>query len=386
MGKRIIRLTEADIEKIVKKVILEQDRFRTIKGTTSPENIASPEVLKRYGLPVNDSNYKGVWKLDTSDGDFNETIGEMFKLKNLSLFDYVGNSGGGNFIEFKVRSVTGPGERPEEKPPIRIENGEPINADILYKDSDGTWWRVYSIEGSGNGLLALGRALKNNSSGAVPNRITLILGAETRESGEKEWNANKINNIQAFLNSISSIIAHYILKKSGAETSKHEQFNYIINENYSVEDIACEIARYIMAMDKNFLPEARVNTGLTCNEISKQIPIETILNNLTALSGLTLNQIINPVLNDLSNAYDSNPNKNENVNNIFNYIIEKYNERVDKFISTEFPGTNFTPNPVGKLYVGNAIENAINGIETIKGTDISSVGKEESSAEYELGK
>jgi len=63
MAKKIIRLTESDVQKIVRNILNEQSGFETIQGSTSPERIVNPKVLTQYGLKANESNYKNFWEL-----------------------------------------------------------------------------------------------------------------------------------------------------------------------------------------------------------------------------------------------------------------------------------------------------------------------------------
>ena len=202
MAKKVIRLTESDIRKIVRNILNEQKSgFETIQGSTTPERIVNPKVLTQYGLKADESNYKNFWELKGWTNARKTFVGT----KDLSFFTELSTPSDaklGDFIEFYVTPVNTKGESVGEDKIYKLNKSGSINADIYYKDDD-IIYKVTRIIGCQNGLLALARAMKTDTTLKMPNRVKISMSSEKRESSMVSWNPSKINKIQTTFNGIA---------------------------------------------------------------------------------------------------------------------------------------------------------------------------------------
>ena len=72
--RRIIRINESDLYKIVKSVkqmLKETDgvRYNEIKGTTSSESIKNVKVITDTGIKATEQNFKGSWGIKDDTGN-----------------------------------------------------------------------------------------------------------------------------------------------------------------------------------------------------------------------------------------------------------------------------------------------------------------------------
>lgn len=364
--KKVIRLSESDLERIVRRVISEQNGFEIIKGSTSSEPIRS-NALSIYGLPVNEKNSNSVWELV---GWEDSIVPTFTKTKNLSLFKPVGR---GNeptdFIEFIVY----PKIRDGEKKSFRLDQKGTLKANIYYNEK-GVLWRVLKVRGSGNGLLALGRALKTDSTPSFPNQIIITMGSETRESSMFSWNPKNINSIQTGLNTILRLIAASILTKSNLKSQDPIFKKYV---GLSNQDISKNVGEIIKTLDDKFTNGSYDRSKLGEIDVT---PIVSFLNSLPKIS-----------MNDL----DKDDNYFQNVygkkmDPFFQFVVNEYKKRIGMFLKDVSPD-NYTQlisavNPKGDMSIGNSIMKHVSGTKYGQMVPGTSAGQTTTKGEYELGK
>lgn len=356
--KKVIKLTESDLVGIVKKIVNEQQvSFSEIKGTTSKEPIRSASVLTGAGLRADNNNFTGRWVLS---GD---KIGKTFReVKNLSLFDLLTDKspkGGEDFIEFTVNRFTKTEFNPNKtvKTPSRMDESTPPKVESLsgaglkvfntyYDDeTDPKYvWRMTKIVASGNGLLALSRALVESKT-SFPNRITIGFSEATRTSTSYQFNAAVIGNLTSFLNGLNLMITAYILKLNNIDPS------YVTGDPYvsrmysrilplSQEEFGTFITQTLYSLDMQFIPKNEIDefrkkkdaNGQSLLKNYNSAPIINLLKTIPKSSSLA-NAIYNrnpDMLNRTSSEYDT-------YTNLFSEeITRQYKERVYSFFSVAY--------------------------------------------------
>lgn len=364
--KKVIRLSESDLERIVRRVISEQSGFEIIKGSTSSEPIRS-NALSVYGLPVNEKNSNSVWELV---GWEDSIVPTFTKSKNLSLFKPVGRGNEpADFIEFLVY----PKAREGEKKSFRLDQKGTLNANIYYNEK-GVLWRVLKVRGSGNGLLALARALKTDSTPSFPNRIIITMGSETRESSMFSWNPKNINSIQTGLNTILRLIAASVLTKSNLKSQDPIFKKYV---GLSNQEISNDIGKVIKTFDDKF-----TNGSYDRSKLG-EIDVAPIVSFLDSLPKISVNDLKKDE-NYFQNVYG------KKMDPFFQFVVNEYEKRISSFLKDVSPD-NYTQlissvNPKGFMSIGNSIKKHLSGTkygETVIGT---SAEQTTTKGEYELGK
>lgn len=364
--KRVIRLSELDLENIVRRVISEQNGFEVIKGTTSSEPIRG-NALSNYGLPVNEKNSNSVWEI-VGWGD--SILPTFTKTKNLSLFKPVerGNEPQ-DFIEFYVYKTTKDGDYRK----LRLDEKGTLKANIFYKENN-VLWKVLKVRGSGNGLLALGRALKTDSTPNFPNQIIITMGSDTRESGMLNWNPKNINSIQTGLNTVLRLIAASILTKSNVK-SQDPIFNKYVG--LSNQDISEEIGNVIKSLDNKF------SNGSYDRSKLGEINVTPIVSSLESLPKISLND-----LKKDENYFQSVYGKK--MDPFFQFVVTEYKKRIGTFLKDVSPD-NYTQlmssvDPKGVMSIGNSIIKHLSGTKYGQMTPTTSATRTTTRGEYELGK
>jgi hypothetical protein len=364
--KRVIRLSESDLESIVRRVISEQNGFEIIKGSTSSEPIRG-NVLNNYGLPVNEKNSNSIWEL-VGWGD--SIVPTFTKTKNLSLFKPVERRNEPrDFIEFIVYPQVKGGAAKK----LRLDEKGTLKANIYYKEN-GVLWRVLKVRGSGNGLLALGRALKTDSTPNFPNQIIITMGSKTRESSMFSWDPNKINSIQTALNTVVRLIAASILTKSNLQSQDSIFKKYV---GLSNQDISKKIVEVIKSLDNKFSNGSYDRSKL--GEID-MTPIVSYLDSLPKIS-------INDLKKD-ENYFQSVYGKK--MDPFFQFVVNEYKKRVSTFLKDVSPD-NYTQlissvNPKGNMSIGNSIIRHLSGPKYGQMDPPTSATRTSTRGEYEIGK
>lgn len=381
MAKKVIRLTESDIQKIVRNILNEQKSgFKTIQGSTSPERIVNPKVLTQYGLKADKSNYKNFWELN----GWSETYKTFVKTKDLSLFTELSTPSDaklGDFIEFYVTPVNTKGKRVGEDKIYKLNKSGSINADIYYKDGD-IIYKVTRIIGCQNGLLALARAMNTDTTLKIPNSVKISMGSEKRESSMVSWNPSKINDTQITFNGIARYIASFIITNSKSNysgfNSKDVKFKKYIGQNSTqISDI---IVKSIKRLDKNFVDKNYDIKKL--GEINTQ-PIQSYLSKLPQLKNSDL----------MSGKHDENYYQKiykNFIGDIVKYIIDEYKKRIKIYLDENYPekSESFLSQVKPKTYlpIGIGLNAHINGVNYGKVTGGGRATKKTNQGNYELGK
>ena len=364
--KKVIRLSESDLESIVRRVISEQNGFEIIKGSTSSEPIRG-NALSIYGLPVNEKNSNSVWELR---GWEDSIVPTFTKTKNLSLFKPVerGNEPR-DFIEFVVYPQVKDGEIKK----LRLDEKGTLKANIYYKEN-GVLWRVLKVRGSGNGLLALGRALKTDSTPGFPNQIIITMGSETRESSMFSWNPKNINEIQTGLNTVLRLIAASILTKSNLKSQDPIFKKYVGLSNQVISE---EIGEVIKSLDEKF------SNGSYDTSKLGEIDVTPIVSFLDSLPKISMND-----LKKDENYFQSVYGKK--MDPFFQFVVNEYKKRLSVFLKDVSPD-NYTQlissvSPKGDMSIGNSIMKHVSGTKYGQMDPVTSARQTTTTGEYELGK
>lgn len=364
--KKVIRLSESDLERIVRRVISEQSGFEVIKGSTSSEPIKA-NALSNYGLPVNEKNSNSVWELV---GWEDSIVPTFTKTKNLSLFKPVGRANEpADFIEFIVY----PKIKDGKKKNFMLDEKGTLKANIYYNE-DGVLWRVLKVRGSGNGLLALGRGLKTDSTPSFPNQIIITMGSETRESSMFSWNPKNINSIQTGLNNILRLIAASVLTKSNLKSQDTIFKKYV---GLSNQDISNKVGEVIKSFDDKF-----TNGSYDRSKLG-EIDVTPIVSLLDSLPKITMNE------SNKENTYFQNV-YGKKMDPFFQFVVNEYKKRISSFLKDVSPD-NYTQlisavNPKGYMSIGNSITKHLFGPKYGQMEPRTSAEQITTQGEYELGK
>lgn len=371
------------------KLINEQaSTEKILKGSTDKTRIKNLETLTKKGLKGTEENFKGEWSVSGQD-----LIETLKNIMNLSLFKLTNSEQNDNdYISFKHE-------------PFVIENGKKIKGsgspkiteldgsgsktfNVNYKDGDGVFWQLTEIKARNNGLLALGRALKDTTKGVYPNKITITMGTEdTRERDELFIDVNQDKQLQNTFNSISTIIASYILTSLGVKTTKDptslakstigKDKNYISNLIYS----------YIIGRVVNMVDDEKWKEN---SKKESQNMDQTILSNISQslekIYGIeknlnTLNNLKN--MGQFQKLYDSN----ESVSNLENILIDLYVKLFKKIYGIMVPDSDkqFDLSPKVNLIVGRKVFQALKGADEREASVTQSGEYKKEKEEFERG-
>jgi hypothetical protein len=415
--KKVIRLTESDLVDIVKNIISEQN-YSEIKATTDPKRVVGLSVLTDAGLPADESNFRGRWVLEQPNiyKTFSQT-------KNLSLFRNLAPKSpadGENFIEMTVqrflpnqlnpdRTIKVKGGADTTTPPVveSLTNTGSKTFNVKYPDPDGKHvWSLIRIVASGNGLLALSRALLEATG--LPNKITIGMSQTTRESGGYTYNATKVANTTPVLNLISNMTAASIITKNGLLEPTIKK--YVSGDmtgvgryfNKSNEEIANLIAQSLYHFDDNFIPEGQKDVfrkkvdasgkPLLPNynsapflAILNQMPLMTDINGL--LDGDSPQQKWSLIERGVINSYSK---FNELIKNA---VIEQYKARLIAFFTSVYKDSaqatqlvNSTAFRPASMTIQESFENAVIGVKYSGASGAPKAGETKTSNTYEVGK
>jgi hypothetical protein len=359
--RKIIRLDESDLIKIVKSVkqtLKEADGivYNEIKGTTSSEPVKNVKVITDTGINATNQDFKGSWgvKDDTGNGS---AIVTTFRNKSLSTFT-LNNARPPyeNYLEITVSKY--------KKTPAKGGNGNyyqldqnatPLVTSIIskeknpitkvfatrYQDPDDAQnyeWRISSIVGAGNGLLALSRAIKEGKG--FPDKITIGFNQSERTSGGYKYDSAVIGNITPNLNAVTSIAAVSLFNKTNTGDlgliNKDSIKTRFIGKSDDV--LSKEILYHLYSNDKKFIPAEdieRVKNTLTPYNAE---PFKAILDKLTS------NKTIQNFSWKIQNDPGSNPNLKKELDSLYgglneelrNEYVRQYKLRIKSFLSTKY--------------------------------------------------
>jgi len=413
--KKVIRLTESNLVDIVKKVITEQN-YSEVQGTTDPTRIAKLSVLTNAGLPADEANFRGRWVLEQPN--IYKTFGEV---KNLSLFknqNPKSPADSENYIEVTVqrflpnvlnpdRTVKVKGGPDLSTPPVveSLTNNGTKTFNVKYKDPDGKHiWSLVQIVASGNGLLALSRAL--NESTGMPNKITIGMSQTQRTSGGFTYDASKIANTTPTLNSLSNITTAAIINKSDFDASTKKYVSgdmsgigrYFDKTNEQLADI---MAKSLYFFDTQFIPKEQIQTYRTKVDASGKL----LLPNYNSAPFLEiLNKL--PVFTDFQSLFDANNVQQRwdyisvNVTKSYskfndmikNEVVEQYKKRLIAFFTMVYKDANQATQLVNStqfrsasLTIERSFQNAIVGVKYTSVANLDKATEKKTGASYEVG-
>lgn len=415
--KKVIRLTESNLVEIVKQVIAEQN-FSEVRGTTDPTRIANLSVLSDAGLPADINNFRGRWVLEQPN-----VYKTFSQVKNLSLFKNLtpkSPAGGEDFIEMTVQrfvpnqlnpdnTVKVKGGADASTPPVveSLTKSGSKTFNIKYKDPDGKHvWSLIKIVASGNGLLALSRALLESTG--MPNKITIGMSQTDRTSGGYTYNAAKIANITPTLNLLSNMVAASIITKSGLLEPSLKSFvsgdpqsvgRYF---NMSNDNLANLMAKYLYVFDSEFIPTEQIEMYRKKTDASGK----AVLPNYNSQPFLDiLNKI--PVFNDIQGLIDgSGPQQKWNLISqdvtklysqfnqlIRNAVVEQYKKRLISFFTEVYKDANQATELVNStqfrsasMTIEDSFEHAVVGVKYLGAVGGNKASEKKTSNTYEVGK
>ncbi len=415
--KKVIRLTESDLVDIVKNIIVEQN-YSEIKGTTDPKRVVGLSVLTDAGLPADETNFRGRWVLEQPN------IYKTFSsTKNLSLFRNLAPKSPAdaeNFIEMTVQRFLPNQLNPDKT--VKVKGGPDLTTkpvvesltntgvktfNVKYADPDGKHvWSLIRIVASGNGLLALSRALLEATT--LPNKLTIGMSQTTRESGGYAYNATKVANITPILNLISNMVVASIITKSGLLTPTIKRFvsgdmrSIGLYFGKSNEDMANLIAKSLYHLDENFIPQGEQEAFRKKADASGKL----LLSGYNSAPFLTiLNQI--PIMEDISGLFDGNSAQQKwdliqkDVTNLYskfneqikNAVVEQYKNRLVSFFTFVYKDgaqatqlVNSTAFRSASMTIQDSFENAVVGVKYTGAAATPQAGETRTSNVYDVGK
>jgi hypothetical protein len=360
--RKIIRLNESDLIKIVKSVkqMLKEGNgvtYNEIKGTTSSEPVKNVKVITDTGINATNQDFKGSWgvKDDTGNG---LSIVTTFRNKSLSTFT-LNNARPPyeNYLEITVSRY--------KKTPAKGGNGNyyqldqsssPVVTSIVskeknpvtkvfatrYQDPDDAQnyeWRISGIVGAGNGLLALSRAIKEGKG--FPDKITISFNSAERTSGGYKYDSTILGNITTSLNAITQIAAASLFNKTNVGdlglTNKDSNQTQFLGKSDDV--LSKTILSFLYSNDKKFIPAEdieRVKNTLTPYNAE---PFKAILDKLTSDKDVRIlsyklqysdKTVENTLKNKLNSLYGG---LNEELRNEY---VRQYKLRIKSFLTTKY--------------------------------------------------
>lgn len=416
--RKIIRITESDLYKIVKSVkqmLTEADGivYNEIKGTTSSEPIRNVKVITDTGIKASNQNFKGSWGVKDDIGNNMSVITTFSVNKNLSSFTLISDrpqyenyleitvsrykktpAQGGRGFSYQLDQNTTPVVNPLVSQP-----NKPVSKVFAtrYQDPEDPQnyeWRISSVVGAGNGLLALSRAIREGKG--FPDKITIGFNQSERTSGGYKYDSAEIGNITPNLNSVTQIAAASLFNtindngRLGLSNNDDNQKKYV---NKSNDELGNTIASFLYGNDKKFVPaediEKMKNTLTPYNGAS----FKTILDKLT--SDQTIKRLSVTLQDSGGNDSALKKKLNELYGNINqelrNEYISQYKNRIKSFLKTKYnpeqvetmvEQINFAP-------LGQAIQYwylaALKGASYAPGNAQPKAGQKTTTNKYDLG-
>jgi len=415
--KKVIRLTESDLVDIVKNIIVEQN-YSEIKATTDPIRVSGLKALTDPKLPADETNFRGRWVLEQPN------IYKTFSsTKNLSLFRNLTPKSPANaedFIEMTVQRFL-PNELNPDRT-VKVKGGPDLTTkpvvesltnsgvktfNVKYPDPDGKHvWSLIRIVASGNGLLALSRALLESTT--LPNKITIGMAQATRESGGYSYNATKVANTNPVLNLISNMAAASIITKNGLLDPGIKR--YVSGDMVTVgryfgktnEEIANLMAQSLYHLDENFIPNGQQETFRKKMDASGK-PLLSNYNSAPFLA--ILNQM--GMMQNINGLFDGNSPEQKwsliekEVNTLYskfneqikNAVIEQYKNRLISFFTFVYKDgaqatqlVNSTAFRSASITIEDAFRNAVVGVKYTGAAAPPKAGETKTSNTYQVGK
>lgn len=360
--KKVVRLTEEDLVKLVKQVLSEQGGgYNEMEGTTDNTAIINVKVLKDTGLPCDETNYKKMWVSTqlsnyntTTNGQVTSTTLGTWGEKNLSKFKLSEETPPTqDYLAFKLwKYVKDPSSgkltHNGETKVLEIKDSGKQTFNTYYSEPDGSIWKIGAIKGSGNGLLALARALMTYTGGGkIPNRITIGLKQTTRVSTAYSYDPSKINNINPTLNGIVSASFAAILRKNDLKTNDSTYQSY----NQMTTGFGERLVNYMYSVDDRFIPKDKLVTMR--NQLQTKYDSATIDGFLNVNLGNTKQTLANAIYRGRDGDRIANSTVasfKPAIKRILEYFYEKYKQRIIEYIKLSFPA-EFQQTAIGEINV-----------------------------------
>lgn len=271
-------------------------------GSTSKEPVSNKLLQDKFGLPKGDSKY-WVCTVDDIKNYKGDSVLSIFK-------PWRGTLKYNDYLKIGKKEISESGSQI-----FNMQNREDV------------------VIGSGNGLLALSRALRE-AKGRPFSILEISLGSE-RESKYVDFNSDKATNLSSYVVSIfaqfqTSITPEY---KFHQESSGKKHYGYLINASQEKQVIF--ITNYINQMSECFIP-TEMKDEVFKNIQFKKFPKEKVDSMLTEFKkdGIVTSTKFNKFISEVRNLYL------ENFNLFMNYLVpntsKMWTSTMDKNLNTNF--------------------------------------------------
>ena len=271
-------------------------RYTEVEASATPEKINSHKVLAAKGVPATPQNFKDTFFWTDRNG-----LALAFANKDLKSFN--------NTTQRTTKSL--------DNIYAKYKDGTMVGFEGSGTKEFPTKGLTY-IGGSGNGLLALWRALQNGT-GVLPNLIKITLSGEKRESQGYQYSTEQVNDTNSNFNGILPWFLKPYIKPQDLPK---------VNPTYVGKDIILgipndklpSVSNNINSLLGNFLPR---QAGKKILDIAAEYGLSM---DIPELDGLF--KKVNPqmTIQELSDTW----------NQVQNLIKSKYREELNKFLVIKF--------------------------------------------------
>ena len=305
--------------------------YKEVRGTTSATRIASPDVISQLGVSgVTSENYKNLFT-STAGDDRNSSmyviLGDISKAQSLSPFQPSGKSPATD--SFTVNYKDG-------------KTDQILNSGELSFPQDDYISNISSISASGNGLLALYRAIERGGTSKA-DKYTIGF-KQNRESSVSQFNTDQINDLAGTFNAIRNVLLYETVYDDPNALPNRKTMAHFIPKDF-IDQTGAEnvIKNYLNATYSNYVPPSIAKGAVEANEnIYPFLGLEPydfsflpeILDNITPFTFSSLNNYNDPAVESKYAAEKVAPKA------IREAFEPQYKERVFKFLRTQFDNDN----------------------------------------------
>jgi len=305
--------------------------YKEVKGTTSETRIASPDVISQLGVSgVTSENYKNLFTATAGD-DRNSSmyviLGDISKAQSLSPFQPSGKSPATD--SFTVNYKDG-------------KTDQILNSGELSLPQDDYISNISSISASGNGLLALYRAIERGGTSKA-DKYTIGF-KQNRESSVSQFNTDQINDLAGTFNTIRNVLLYETVYDDPNALPNRETMTHFIPKDFIDQTGAEDVIKWFLnSTYRNYVPPSIAKGAVEANEnIYPFLGLEPydfsflpeILNNITPFTFSSLNNDNRPAVESRYAAEKVAPKA------IKEAFEPQYKERVFKFLRTQFDNDN----------------------------------------------
>lgn len=309
--------------------------YKEVKGTTSATKIASPDVISQLGVSgVTSENYKNLFTATAGD-DRNSSmyviLNNISKAQSLSPFQPSGKSPATD--SFTVNYKDG-------------KTDQILNSGELSFPQDNSIFNISSLSASGNGLLALYRAVERGGT-AKADKYTIGF-KQNRESSVSRFNTDQINNLAGTFNTIRNILLYEtVYDDPNALPNRKTMAHFIPKDTVDLVGAESAIKGYLNNTYRNYVPPSIAKgaskgienvysfLGLEPYDFSF---LPEILDSITPFTFSSLN---NHNTQAVESKYAAEKVAPEAIKEAFE---PQYKERVFKFLKTQFDNDNMLLN------------------------------------------